>query len=37
MHEVPRAQLPLLAFDDQNCFARDDEEVLLIGLPVRPA
>ena len=34
MHEVPRAQLPLLAFDDQNCFARDDEEALLIGLPV---
>src|SRR5438128_2732644 len=32
MHEVPRAQLPLLAFDDQNCFARDDEEALLIGL-----
>jgi GNAT superfamily N-acetyltransferase len=34
MHEVPRAQLPLLAFDDQNRFARNDEEVLLVGLPV---
>jgi hypothetical protein len=30
----PRAQLPLLTFDDQSCFARDDEEVLLVGLPV---
>src|SRR5206468_4971139 len=30
----PGAQLSLLAFDDQNGFARDDEEVLLIGLPV---
>src|SRR5918992_4461885 len=34
VHEVPRAQLPLLTLDDQNTFARDDEEVLLIGLPV---
>ena len=34
MDEVPRAQVPLLTFDDQNRFARDDEEVLLIGLPV---
>src|SRR3954447_4081359 len=34
MHEVPCAQRPLLAFDDQNCFARNDEQVLLIGLPV---
>jgi hypothetical protein len=34
MHEVPRAQLTLLAFDDQNCLACDDEEALLIGLPV---
>jgi hypothetical protein len=34
MHEVPRAQVPLLAFDDENCFPRDDEEVLLIGLLV---
>ncbi len=34
MHELPRAQLPLLAFDDQNCLARDDEEVLLVALPV---
>src|SRR5439155_20850251 len=34
VHEVPRAHLPLLAFDDQNCFARDDEEVFLIALPV---
>ena len=28
MHEVPLAQLPLLAFDDQKGFARDDEEAL---------
>ena len=34
MHEVPRAQLSLLALDDQNGFTRDHEEVLLIGLPV---
>ena len=34
MHEVPRAQRALLAFDDQHGFARDDEEVLLVGLPV---
>ena len=34
MHEIPRVQLALLAFDDQDRFARDDEEVLLIGLPV---
>src|SRR6185312_11663219 len=34
MHEVPRAQRPLLALDDQDCFTRDDEEILLIGLPV---
>src|SRR5207245_799661 len=34
MHEVPRPQLPLPAFDDQNCLARDDEEVLLVALPV---
>src|SRR5260370_298664 len=32
--EVPRAHLPLLAFDDQDRFARDDEEVPLIGLPL---
>ena len=34
VHEVPRAQRPLLAFDDQDRLARDDEEVLLVGLPV---
>src|SRR5207244_13433359 len=34
MDEVPRAQLSLLAFDDQNCLARNDEEGLLVGLPV---
>jgi hypothetical protein len=34
MHEVPGAQLPLLAFDDQNCVARHDEEALLVRLPV---
>ena len=34
MDEVPRAQVPLLPFDDQNRFAGDDEEVLLIGLQV---
>src|SRR5881409_2213392 len=34
MHEVPRAELPLLAFDDQNRLARDDEEVLLVAFPV---
>lgn len=34
VHEVPRAQVPLLAFDEQNSFARNDEEILLIGLPV---
>jgi len=26
--------MPFLAFDDQDRFAGDDEEVLLIGLPV---
>jgi hypothetical protein len=36
VHEVPRTQRPLLAFDDEHRFARDDEEVLLIGLPVVP-
>jgi len=34
MDEVPRTQLPLLAFDDQHRFAQDDEEGLLVGLPV---
>jgi hypothetical protein len=34
VHEVPRSQWPLLALDDQQCLAREDEEVLLIGLPV---
>jgi hypothetical protein len=36
VHEVPRAQLPLLAFDDQDRFARDDEEGLLVAFPVVP-
>jgi hypothetical protein len=26
--------LSLVTFDDQNCFPRDDEEALLVGLPV---
>src|SRR4051794_23580812 len=34
MHEVPCAQRSLLAFDDQHCIACNDEQVLLIGLPV---
>src|SRR5207248_2201679 len=29
MDEVPRLQLPLLAFDDQRARAREDDEVLL--------
>src|SRR3954454_7424889 len=34
VHEVPRAQGALIALDDQQPFARDDEEVLLVRLPV---
>ena len=32
--EVPLPQRPLLALDDQHRLAGDDEEVLLVGLPV---
>jgi hypothetical protein len=32
--EVPLAQRPFLAFDDEQCVAVHDQEVLLIGLPV---
>ena len=34
MDEVPLAQRPFLAFDDQECLAGEHEEVLLVGLPV---
>jgi hypothetical protein len=34
VHEIPRAQPALLAFHDQQSFARDDEKILLIRLPV---
>jgi GNAT superfamily N-acetyltransferase len=34
VHEVPGAQRPLLALDDEHRLARHDEEGLLIGLPV---
>src|SRR5439155_7674523 len=34
VHEVPRTERPLLALDDQQRLAREDEEVLLVGLPV---
>jgi hypothetical protein len=34
MHEVPGPERPLLALDEQQTLARDDEEVLLIGLCV---
>jgi hypothetical protein len=34
VHEVPAPQLPLLALDDEQPLAVDDEEVLLVGLPV---
>src|SRR5690242_8781257 len=34
VHEVPGPQRPLLAFDDQDRLTGQDEEVLLIGLPV---
>ena len=34
VHEVPLAQGPLLALDDQERLARDDEERLGLGLPV---
>src|SRR5439155_20024856 len=34
VHEVPRLERPLLAFDDQERLAGQPEEVLLLGLPV---
>jgi hypothetical protein len=34
VHEVPLPQWPLLALDDQQRLAYEDEEILLIGLPV---
>ena len=34
VHEVPRAQLPLLAFDQQHALSRQHEEVLLQRLGV---
>src|SRR4051812_14849276 len=34
VHEAPRAQEPLLALDQQEALARQDEEVLLRVLPV---
>ena len=34
MHQVPRTQLPHFALHNQGRFPRDDEEVLLVGLPV---
>ena len=34
MHEIPPAQRALFALDDQQRLAGEDEEVLLVGLPV---
>ena len=34
MEEVPRPHRPLLTFDDRQRLAGEDEEVLLVGLPV---
>jgi hypothetical protein len=34
VHEVPGSERPLLPFDDQQALAGEDEEVLLVGLPV---
>ena len=34
VHEVPLPQRPLLALDDEKRIAGEDEEILLIGLPV---
>jgi hypothetical protein len=34
VHEVPLPQLPFLAFDDEQRPAGEDEEVLLVVLPV---
>src|SRR4051794_22620585 len=32
VHEVPGLQPPLLAFDEEDALAGEDEEVLLVGL-----
>jgi hypothetical protein len=34
VHEVPRPERPLLAFDEQQALAGEDEEPLLVGLRV---
>jgi hypothetical protein len=34
VHEVPLSKRSLLAFDDEQRFAGQDEEVLLVGFPV---
>ena len=34
MHEVPLPQRPFLALDDQERLTREDEEILLVDLPV---
>jgi hypothetical protein len=34
VHEVPLLQSALLPLDDEQRLAREDEEVLLLGLPV---
>jgi hypothetical protein len=34
MNEVPRPQRVLFPFDDQEAFARENQEILLVGLPV---
>jgi hypothetical protein len=34
VHEVPLAQRPLLALDDQERLAAEHQEVLGVGLPV---
>ena len=34
MDEVPLAERALLALDEEERLAREDEEVLLVGLPV---
>src|SRR6478736_5973006 len=34
VHEVPLPKRPLLALDDEERFARQHEETLLVGLPV---
>src|SRR5215208_6828397 len=34
VHEVPLSKPPLLALDDEKRFARQHEEILLVGFPV---